>query len=99
MLVAVCACRRLNIGMTRSDSRNWNPQCPTHGTDSDWYRSPEQRARREAQDDRLKAMQSEARRVRNGGAPKPRCATCGTQHFSWTDTLCEDYLPIGHSQQ
>lgn len=95
MLLDICSCPRLNIGMCRSDSRNWNPDCLAHGSNSEWFRSPEQRDRREAQDDRIKALQAEARRLRHGGEPKPRCRNCGTQHFSWTDSLCEDYSPIG----
>lgn len=44
--------------------RNWNPKCAEHGLKSEWWRSPEQVARREAQSIRLRELQEQARRAR-----------------------------------
>lgn len=37
-----CICGRIAVGMTVTDSRNWNPSCPEHGLKSPWYNSEEQ---------------------------------------------------------
>lgn len=59
-----CRCGRLKVGFTVTESRNWNPDCPQHGTKSTWYRSPEQVAKRQAQDERLRDLQRQAREAR-----------------------------------
>jgi len=33
----VCTCGRIVVGMTVTDARNWNQNCPAHGVDSQWY--------------------------------------------------------------
>ena len=57
--------------MKVTESRNWNPDCPVHGTESDWWRSDEQVAARAVDSARLRALQAEARRRRAGGAYDP----------------------------
>ncbi len=55
-----CTCGRMSVG----DSRNWHPDCPEHGLASEWWKSPEQVAKREAQDARLRDLQRQAREAR-----------------------------------
>jgi hypothetical protein len=52
-----CRCGRIKIGFEVTEHRNWNPDCPEHGATSDWYRSPEQTAKRDAQRERLTELQ------------------------------------------
>jgi len=59
-----CTCGRLKVGMTVTEHRNWNPDCPEHGVKSQWYRSPEQKAKRDAQDERLRDLQRQANEAR-----------------------------------
>lgn len=59
-----CACGRISVGMTLTDARNLNPGCEEHGIHSEWYKSPEQVARRRAQNDRLRDLQRQAREAR-----------------------------------
>lgn len=59
-----CSCARIKVGMTVTESRNWNPDCPVHGTESDWYRSPEQVAKRREDSRRLRNLQRRARDAR-----------------------------------
>jgi hypothetical protein len=59
-----CTCGRIKVGSEVTEHRNWNPDCPTHGVQSDWYRSPEQQAKRHAQDTRLRDLQWRAREAR-----------------------------------
>ena len=47
-----CTCSRIRIGMEVTEHRNWNPECVEHGVDSIWWHSPEQVAKREAQNAR-----------------------------------------------
>jgi len=44
----VCSCPHLFLDLRETESRNWNPDCPEHGIQSDWYQSEEQKAKREA---------------------------------------------------
>lgn len=37
-----CTCGRLAVGLTVTEARNWNPNCPDHGVKSPWYNSEEQ---------------------------------------------------------
>jgi hypothetical protein len=55
-----CTCARMSIG----DSRNWNPDCPEHGVESDWWNSPEQVAKREERNARMRDLQAQAREAR-----------------------------------
>lgn len=60
-----CKCGRIRVGMQLTEHRNWNPDCPDHGTESDWWKSPEQKAKREADNARLRDLQRRARGARN----------------------------------
>ena len=42
-----CTCRQGNAGQTTFANRNWDPDCIHHGTESKWWNSPEEVARRE----------------------------------------------------
>ncbi len=55
-----CRCGRMSIG----ESRNWNPDCPEHGTTSAWWNSPEQKVKRQDQSDRLRDLQRRAAEAR-----------------------------------
>ena len=59
-----CHCPHIHVGMERTEARNWNPDCPDHGVDSDWYQSPEQALRRAEQNRRLRDLQIRARLAR-----------------------------------
>jgi hypothetical protein len=59
-----CVCGRIKVGNEVTESRNWNPDCPEHGLDSEWWSSPEQVAKREAQGGRLRDLQRQAREAR-----------------------------------
>lgn len=63
---STCTCRELmlNGGKGASGVRNWCEACPEHGVDSDWYRSPEQVAKRAADRERLIGLQEQARQAR-----------------------------------
>lgn len=65
--MSVCRCSKLSVG----DSRNWNPDCPEHGVDSEWWNSPEQKAKIKAQNDRTRDLQRRAREARNAARDKP----------------------------
>jgi hypothetical protein len=59
-----CKCGRIKIGSEATESRNWNPDCPTHGTASSWWNSPEQVEKRAADSARLLDLQRQAREAR-----------------------------------
>ncbi len=59
-----CSCGRLRIGHEVTEHRNWSPDCLAHGLGSPWYESPEQVAKREAQNDRLRDLQRQATEAR-----------------------------------
>ncbi len=59
-----CTCGRIAIGMTITENRNWNPDCSEHGTDSAWWSSSEQIAKREAQNQRSRDLQTRAAEAR-----------------------------------
>lgn len=61
---ASCTCGRLCVGSTVTEHRNWNPDCDEHGTASAWWKSPEQVAKREAQNARSRDLQRQAREAR-----------------------------------
>jgi hypothetical protein len=60
----MCSCGKIRIGMEITEHRNWSPDCPEHGLDSEWYRSPEQVQKREEQNARLLDLQRQAREAR-----------------------------------
>lgn len=59
-----CTCGRIKIGGETTEARNWSPDCEEHGLDSEWWSSPEQKARREEQTTRLRDLQKQAREAR-----------------------------------
>jgi hypothetical protein len=64
--VSTCKCGRIHIGSTATEHRNWNPDCPEHGVNSEWWRSPEQVEKRRVQSERLRDRQIQANRARQG---------------------------------
>ena len=61
-----CRCGVLMVGAEPTAARNWNPDCLEHGTESAWWNSDEQKVRRAAQSERLRALQVQARDARHG---------------------------------
>lgn len=37
-----CACGLVGVGLIVAEVRNWDPACPEHGVDSEWWKSDEQ---------------------------------------------------------
>ena len=62
-----CTCAEVYVGSEPSGSYNWNPDCIQHNTKSEWWNSPEQVARRDEQNDRLRILQIKARAARELG--------------------------------
>jgi hypothetical protein len=56
-----CTCAHVKLGSERTDTRNWDPDCPAHGTESDWWRSEAQVAQRQHDGTRLWVLQTLAR--------------------------------------
>ena len=52
------------VGGKETASRNWNPDCPEHGTKSEWWSSPKEIARRQADSERLRELQARAKAAR-----------------------------------
>ena len=75
MAITTCTCPELRIDGRGTGSHNWNPDCLTHGTHSDWYQSPEQVAQREADSVHTKFLQAEARRRRQEAADEWAAST------------------------
>ena len=48
-----CKCSQIALGNIITEQRNWNPDCGVHGLESEWYRSDEQKARRNAEREEL----------------------------------------------
>jgi hypothetical protein len=63
---SVCSCARIKLGSEPTDARNWNPDCPAHGTKSEWWRSEAQVAKHQATSTRLRVLQTIARLRRQG---------------------------------
>lgn len=63
-----CRCRSLHLNATRNESdivgHEWNPDCPQHGINSEWWQSPEQVAKRAEAGRRLRELQMQAREAR-----------------------------------
>lgn len=59
-----CSCGRIMLGSRPTESRNWNPDCSEHELDTDWWKSPEQVAKRRQQSERLRDLQAQARAAR-----------------------------------
>lgn len=59
-----CTCGRIKVGGRPTASRNWNPDCDDHGVGSEWYNSPEQKAKRAARSEELRDLQRRAREAR-----------------------------------
>lgn len=62
--MAECVCPQLKVGGELTGGRNWNPDCPIHGLNSDWWISPEQTEKRRLQNERLRDLQEQAREAR-----------------------------------
>lgn len=62
-----CTCGRIRVGHELTEHRNLNLDCPTHGTNSAWRKSPEQVARREVQSATLRILQTKASAARELG--------------------------------
>jgi hypothetical protein len=78
-----CTCGRIAIGLEVTEHRNWNPDCPKHGTGSEWWNSEEQRAKRAARAERLAELQARARKARatarqGWDRAEFTCGRCGT---------------------
>jgi len=56
-----CTCGHIMLGSERTEERNWNPDCPEHGTTSVWWSSPAQVERRRYDSARLRTIQVIAR--------------------------------------
>jgi hypothetical protein len=59
-----CTCSSIQIGTKTSNTKNLNPDCPLHGTDSLWYNSPEQVKKRDERSQRLRELYDAARKAR-----------------------------------
>lgn len=62
-----CTCANVYLnGSERRETvgKNWNPDCPEHGTESEWWKSPEQVEKRRVQNERLRDLQARARAAR-----------------------------------
>jgi hypothetical protein len=64
MATGTCTCCEVFIGSEGSGSYNLNFDCPLHGTGSTWWNSPEQTAKRQEQNDRLRILQAKAKAAR-----------------------------------
>lgn len=62
--LVACTCAYLMVGFEPTGSRNWNPDCPEHGLESEWYGCPAQVAKREEDNARLRDLQQRAREAR-----------------------------------
>ena len=59
-----CRCGRIKVGSEVTEHRNWNPDCPEHGTESKWWNSPDQVRLRDERNTRLRLLQEQAREAR-----------------------------------
>lgn len=59
-----CHCPQLAIGLEVLETRNWNPNCPLHGTESEWWNSDTEKAKRATARLDLIARQEEAKIAR-----------------------------------
>lgn len=62
--MSTCTYSRIKIGTHVSNSRNWNLNCPLHGTESEWFNSAEQVEARNQASQRLRLLFAEARAAR-----------------------------------
>jgi len=85
-----CRCGRIRVGMKITENRNWNPDCPEHGTDSYWYHSDAQSAKRQAQAERTASLQAQARAARRRAA----CDVCNGTGLAYDSTECR-MVPCG----
>lgn len=56
----LCICGHIKIGSEVTEHRNLDLNCPEHGTESAWWKSPEQKAKRKADNARLRDLQRQA---------------------------------------
>ena len=66
-----CTCGRIKVGNEVTELRNWNPDCAEHGTDSAWWNSPEQVAKRQENHNLLQIKARAARDLGRGCHGRP----------------------------
>ena len=66
-----CSCGIIRVGGEPTESRNWSLDCEEHGLESEWYKSELQVSKRRIASERLRALQAEAKRRKEGGAKNP----------------------------
>ena len=66
-----CRCGRIMLGSEATEHRNWNPDCPEHGLESDWWKSSEQVEKRRVDSERLRNLWAQARAARAATNPGP----------------------------
>jgi len=59
-----CTCSYLQIGTKTSNTKNLNPECPLHGTNSVWNFLPVQDKKRDERSQRLRELYDAARKER-----------------------------------
>lgn len=59
-----CTCSFLQIGTKKTDHKNFNPDCPLHGFDSEWYQSKEETNKRQKQSERLRSLFAQSKQAR-----------------------------------
>jgi hypothetical protein len=63
-MTMACTCGELMLDGKGTGCFNLNYDCPEHGTESEWYRSDEQVAKRKVDTDRLRDLQLRAAAAR-----------------------------------
>lgn len=61
-----CACPHIKLGSEFTEARNWSPDCIEHGTDSAWWNSEPEVAKRQLQATRLRVLGVLAQLRRSG---------------------------------
>jgi hypothetical protein len=69
-----CTCHPVGLNSSEIVAYDWRPECPAHGTESEWYRT-EGKAHLDASSDLAVRMQALARKARSAG--RPVCRYCG----------------------
>lgn len=59
-----CECGNIAIGLTVTETRNWHPECPEHGIESEWWNSEAQFQERMVRRSELIKLQARAREAR-----------------------------------
>jgi hypothetical protein len=85
-----CTCGRIKIGSEVTENRNWNPDCPDHGTSSAWWNSNEQTEKRNQANERLRSLQKQAREAKE--RMHEDCWFCGNSLDSTSEKIHVDKL-------